>query len=180
MEQLTNQVRKACALHHHDRVPVVSKDNRPLMPCRPAKAKKLLNSGKAEPRWSRLGMFYVQLTIEISSEYNANQYFILANDPGSRYDGFALACKYVQLRIMAVMPEEVHNKMHARRNLRRARRYRKTRRRPWRDRSPDEGWIAPSQLAKVLFRLAIVKELCRLFPVKYLIVEDVKFDHYKK
>jgi hypothetical protein len=104
----------------------------------------------------------------------------LANDPGSKYDGFALACKYVQLRFMAIMPEEVHDKMRARGNLRRARRYRNTRRRPWRDRSPGEGWIAPSQLAKVLFRLTIVKELCKLFPVKYFIVEEVKFDHYNK
>lgn len=104
----------------------------------------------------------------------------MANDPGSKFDGFALACKYVQLRLMAVMPEDVHNKMHARKNLRRTRRYRNARKRPWRSRSPGEGWIAPSQLAKVLFRLAIVKELCRLFPVKYLIVEDVKFDHYNK
>ncbi|MBC7325529.1 MAG: RRXRR domain-containing protein, partial [Moorella sp. (in: Bacteria)] len=117
---------------------------------------------------------------EIASEYNANQYFILANDPGSKYDGFALACKYVQLRLMAVMPGDVHDKMDARRNLRRARRYRNARRRPWRDRSPGPDWIAPSQLAKVLFRLAIVKELCKLFPVRYFIVEDVKFDHYNK
>jgi hypothetical protein len=180
VEQLINQVRKACALHYYDRVPVVSKDNKPLMPCKPSKAKKLLKSGRAEPRWSKLGLFYVQLTIEITSEYNQNQYFTLANDPGSKFDGFALACKYVQLRLMAIMPEEVHDKMDARGNLRRARRYRNTRRRPWRPRSPGPDWIAPSQLAKVLFRLAIVKELCKLFPVKYFIVEDVKFNHYAK
>jgi hypothetical protein len=150
------------------------------MPCKPSKAKKLLNSGKAEPRWSKLGLFYIQLTIEITSEYNANQHFILANDPGSRFDGFALACKYVQLRLMAIMPEYVHEKMKNRRELRRARRYRNTRRRPERPRSPGPDWIAPSQLAKVLFRLAIVRELCKLFPIKHFIVEDVKFDHYNK
>jgi hypothetical protein len=81
---------------------------------------------------------------------------------------------------MAVMPEEVHKKMDTRWNLRRARRHRSTRRRPWRPRSLGSNWIAPSQLAKVLFRLAIVRELCRLFPVKHFIVEDVKFDHYNK
>ena len=177
---MEEEIRKACALRFSDRIPVVSEDNRPLMPCRPSKARKLLEAGKAESRWSKLGLFYIQLTIEVTSEYNANQYFILANDPGSRFDGFALACKYVQLRLMAAMPEDVHRKMDTRRNLRRARRYRKTRRRPWRDRSPGEGWIAPCQLSKVLFRLAIVKELCRLFPVKSFIVEDVKFDHYNR
>lgn len=187
---MREEARKACALYYRDRIPVISKDSRPLMPCRPSKAKKLLNSGKAEPRWSKLGLFYIQLTIEITSEYNQNQHFTLANDPGSRFDGFALACKYVQLRIMAVMPEDIADKrkskgrgagkMGNRADLRRARRYRKTRRRPWRPRSPGPDWIAPSQLAKVLFRLVIVRELCRLFPIKHFIVEGVKFNHYNK
>ncbi len=177
---MREEIRKACALYFGDRIPVVSRDGNALMPCRPSKAKKLLEASKAEPRWSKMGLLYIQLTIEITSEYNANQHFILANDPGSKYDGFALACKYVQLRIMTVMPGDVHEKMDVRKNLRRARRYRDTRRRPWRPRSPGPDWIAPSQLAKVLFRLAIVKELCKLFPIKHFIVEDVKFDHYNK
>lgn len=191
MEQLTNQVKKACGFYHHDRIPVVSKDGRPLMPCKPSKARKLLERNKAIPRWSKLGLFYVQLTIEITSGYNQNQYFALANDPGSKFDGFALACKYVQLRLMAVMPDKIADKrkpgkkgkpgkMGTRANLCRARRYRNTRRRPWRSRSPGLKWIAPSQLAKVLFRVAIVDELCRLFPVTHFIVEDVRFDHYSK
>jgi hypothetical protein len=175
-----NEVRKACALYFSNRIPVISKDNIPLMPCKPSKARKLLQSGKAKPGWSKLGFFYIQLTIEITSEPNAGQYFVLANDPGSKFDGFALGFKYVQLRLMAVMPRKVHEKMKTRRDLRRARRYRNTRRRPWRPRSPGEGWIAPSQLAKILFRLAIVRELCRLFPVKYFVVEDVRFNHYAK
>lgn len=188
---MEEEIKKACALHFSNRIPVISKDGSPLMPCKPSKAKKLLNTGKAEPRWSKLGLFYVQLTIEVTSEYNQNQYFILANDPGSKYDGFALGFYYIQLRIMAVMPDKIADKrksgkkgkpgkMGNRSNLRRARRYRKTRRRPWRPRSPGPDWVAPSQLAKVLFRLAIVRELCKLFPVKYFIVEDVKFDHYSK
>lgn len=168
---MEEEIKKACALHFSNRIPVISKDGSPLMPCKPSKAKKLLNTGKAEPRWSKLGLFYVQLTIEVTSEYNQNQYFILANDPGSKYDGFALGFYYIQLRIMAVMPDKIADKrksgkkgkpgkMGNRSNLRRARRYRKTRRRPWRPRSPGPDWVAPSQLAKVLFRLAIVRELC--------------------
>lgn len=188
-------IRIATGLYFSDRVPVISKDGKPLMPCKPSKARKLLNQDKAIPRWSKLGIFYIQLTIEIKSEYNANQSFVLANDPGSKFDGFALGCKYVQLRLMAVMPDKIADKrksgkkgkkeskkgtgkMGTRANLRRSRRYRKTRRRPWRDRSPSEGWISPSQLAKVLFRTAIVDELCKLFPVTHFIVEDVRFDHY--
>lgn len=173
-------VRIATGLYFSDRVPVVSKDGKPLMPCKPSKARKLLNQDKAIPRWSKLGIFYIQLVIEIKSEYNINQNFILASDPGSKFDGFALGCKYVQFRMMVIMPEEVHGKIDTRGNLRRARRYRNTRRRPWRPRSPGQKWIAPSQLAKVQFRLAIIDELCRLFSITHFIVEDVKFNHYSK
>jgi hypothetical protein len=150
------------------------------MPCRPAKARKLLRAGKAEARWSKLGLFYVQLTIEITSEHNGGgQSFVLAHDPGSRYDGMALGCRSVQLRLMLVLPGKVARKVKARRELRRFRRYRKTRRRPWRPRSPGSGWVALSQLAKVLFRLAVVRELCRLFPVSCFVVEDVRFNHFR-
>lgn len=189
--QLQSEIKKACTLYFSNRIPVVSRDNKPLMPCKPSKARKLLEQNKAVPRWSKLGLFYIQLTIEITSEYNRNQFFILAHDPGSKYDGFALGFRYIQLRLMAVMPEKIADreekpgrkrpgKMTNRRNLRRARRHRNTRRRPCRPRSPGPNWIAPSQLAKVRFRLAIVRELCKLFPVGYFIVEDVRFDHHNK
>lgn len=172
---------QALALFFCDRVPVVSKDGRPLMPCRPAKARKLLSSGKAEPRWSKLGIFYLQLEIDIRSEYNAGgQGFVLAHDPGGKYDGLALGFKVAQFRAMLVLPQTVAGKMKDRRSLRRFRRHRKTRRRPWRSRSPGEGWVAPSQLAKVLFRLAVVRELCRLFQVTHFIVEEVRFNHRRK
>jgi len=184
-------VKIASALHFADRVPVVSLDGKPLMPCKPAKARKLMEQNKAIPRWSKFGIFYIQLLIEIKSPYNHNQSFILANDPGSNFDGFALGCKYVQLRAMAVLPTKISDKrkdkedfstgkMGSRANLRRGRRYRNCRRRPWRPRSHGKGYITPSQLAKVQFRLAITKELCKLFPITHFIVEDVKFDHYNK
>ena len=32
----------------------------------------------------------------------------------------------------------------------------------------------------MLFQLVVVRELCRLFPIKCFIVEDVKFNNYKK
>ena len=173
-------VKLATALHFSDRIPVVSKDGKPLMPCKPSKARKLLEQNKAVPKWSKLGLFYIQLLIEVKSVYNNNQSLVLASDPGSKFDGFALGCKYIQLRMMAVLPSGVHKKMETRRNLRRAKRFRNTRRRPCRPRSQGPDWIAPSQLAKVQFRLAIIKELCKLFPVTHFIVEDVRFDHYNK
>ncbi len=40
-----------------DKIPVNSKSGKPLMPCKPAKARKLLQSGKAVKKWSKLGIF---------------------------------------------------------------------------------------------------------------------------
>jgi hypothetical protein len=67
-----------------------------------------------------LGLFYLPLLIEAISTYNDNQSFVLGNDPGSKFDGFALGCQYVQLRMMAVLPNGVRKKMETRKSLRRA------------------------------------------------------------
>ena len=48
------------------RIPVVDKNNQPLMPTTPARARKWVESGKAVKRWSKCGQFYVQLTVEPS------------------------------------------------------------------------------------------------------------------
>lgn len=66
--------------------------------------------------------------------------------------------------------------------MRRFRRYRKTWRRPCRfdNRRRGDYWIAPSQLAKVQFRLKIVKELCKIFPIKRVGIEDIAYNHYAK
>ena len=43
------------------RVPVVSASGEPLMPCKPAKARELLEAGKAVQGWSEDGAFHIQL-----------------------------------------------------------------------------------------------------------------------
>ncbi len=164
-----------------DRVPVISKSGKPLMPCKPAKARKLLQSGKAEKRWSKLGIFYIQLTFDPTSEINENQKIVLSVDPGSKFDGYAVTTKTVNLTGMSELPSGIADKLETRRTMRRARRYRNTRQRPRRfDNRNREGFIAPSQKSKVDFRLKIIKEICKLFPVMDFSVEDVAFNHYKK
>jgi hypothetical protein len=84
-----------------------------------------------------------------------------------------------------VLPKGIagkHGKIETRRRMRRARRYRKTPRRAKRfnNRCRPKGWLAPSQKAKVDFRIKIVDELRRLYPINRFVVEDVRFDHYRK
>jgi len=164
-------------------VPVVSADGAPLMPCKPLKARKLLESGLAEKRWNKLGQFYLQLRFEPKSDLNQNQQVCLAVDPGSKWDGVAVVSKKGVLTSgMLVLPSKVAEKLKQRSQMRRSRRYRNTPRRAKRsdNRRQRNGWIAPSQKAKVDFRTKIVDELCTVYPANRFAVEDVRFNHYKK
>lgn len=162
------------------RVPVVSMEGKALMPTTPAKARKLIRGGVAEKKWNKLGIFYIQMLIPVGEEV---QDMSLGIDPGSKYDGYAVASeKETAVKGMAILPHKVQQKLTNRRQLRRARRYRNTRRRECRfdNRSRQEGWIAPSQKAKIQLRLKIIRELLRIYPIRQVIVEDVRFNHYKK
>ncbi len=43
------------------RVPVVSVNGKPLMPTKPAKARKMMRDGVAVGKFNKLGIFYVQM-----------------------------------------------------------------------------------------------------------------------
>ena len=145
------------------------------MPTIPAHARVMLRDGVAQARRNKLGLFYIQILIPVGT---ATQPITLALDPGSKHEGVAVASnKQVEISVQVNLPDQTHKKMETRRNLRRARRYRKTPRRPERCNNRRHGgryWIAPSQLAKVQARLKAVRELCRIYPVKQIVVENVR------
>jgi hypothetical protein len=162
------------------RVPVVGVDGRPLMPTTPQRARKLLRDGVAEKCWNKLGQFYLQMLRPVGIN---KQPVCLAIDTGSKWDGMAVVTKkQVLTTAELVLPSGIAHKLEVRRQMRRARRYRKTPRRAKRfdNRRRPEGWIASSQKAKVDFRTKIVDELCRIYPINRFAVEDVRFNHYKK
>ena len=132
------------------RVPVVSKDGNPLMPTKPAKARKMIEGRVAKKCWSKTGIFYIQMLIPVGKQV---QDVALAIDPGSKYDGYAVSgSKDVALKAMAIMPQKVQQKVTERRQLRHGRRYRNTRRRKARfdNRKRKAGWIAPGSLRSKL------------------------------
>ncbi|WXG43216.1 MAG: RRXRR domain-containing protein [Promethearchaeati archaeon SRVP18_Atabeyarchaeia-1] len=162
------------------RVPVASVNGQPLMPTTPQRARTLLRAGIAEKRWNKLGQFYIQMRQDIASN---RQGLCLAVDTGSKWDGVAvLSTIGVITSSMLVLPLGVAERLDRRRMIRRARRHRKTRRRPQRfdNRRKPEGWLAPSQKAKVDFRIRIVDELCKIYPATQFAVEDVHFNKYKR
>ncbi|MDI6710481.1 MAG: RRXRR domain-containing protein [Bacillota bacterium] len=159
------------------RVPVVNVDGKPLMPTTPRKARLLIKDGLAKPRRNKLGLFYVQMLRPVGTK---TQFMAVAVDPGAKYDGLAVASqRQVELKAMVFLPDDVPKKMETRRNLRRARRYRNTPRRPKRfDNRKRKGyWLAPTQKSKVETRLKVVRELCKTYPVELIVTEDVRFNH---
>jgi hypothetical protein len=149
------------------------------MPCSPAKARKLLTNGGAVRKWTKTGVFYIQLTTTTGKH---TQPLVLGYDPGAKYDGFCVTSeKQMQTSGMLVVDNRIAKKMEQRRNMRRARRYRKTRRRPARfdNRKKPEGWLPPSIKAKVDMRIQFLKHLLAIYPISTAIVEDVKIDGNK-
>ncbi|MCF6094320.1 RRXRR domain-containing protein [Microaerobacter geothermalis] len=158
------------------KVPVVHQDGTPLMPCSPAKARKLLKQGAAVKKWTKTGIFYIQLTTPTSKH---TQQMAMGIDPGAHYDGYCIATKeQMQLSGMLVVKNRIAKKMEQRRNMRRARRFRKTRRRPKRftNRLRKEGWLPPSIKAKVELRIRLIESLLKIYPITDFAVEDMKVD----
>lgn len=138
-------------------VPVVHQDGTPLMPCSPSKARKPLRTGAAGRKWTKTGIFYIQLTTPTSAHAQA---MTLGHDPGAHYDGVAIVtAKQVQMTGMLEVKNRISKKLEQRRNMRRARRFRKTRRRPARfdNRTRAKGWLPPSIQAKVGMRQAFLQ-----------------------
>lgn len=168
-------------MSHNPRVAVLAPDGAPLMPTTASRARKWIEAGKAVPKRTKEGVFYVQLAEEPSGR--ETQDMELAVDPGSKYDGYAVSgSREVALLGMAILPTRVRKRMEVRSQQRRTRRSRNCRRRKARfdNRKKKEGWMAPSQLAKVQLRTRLMERLCGLFPVTDVVIEDVKFDHYRK
>ena len=138
--------------------------------------RKLIRDGKAVKHWTREGAFYIQLTFETSKH---TQPMCLGIDPGAKFDGYAvLTDQEIVTSGMAILPD-IRKKVETRRMLRKNRRHRKNRRRKARQKdTKKQGWISPTQRAKVDFRLTLIDNNFQLYLITHFAVEDVWFDHY--
>jgi hypothetical protein len=154
------------------RVPVVDRRGVPLMPCTPAKARHLLKRGKACVRWSKLGLFCLQLEYEQEPD---NQRLVVGVDPGSKFEGFSVVgTQETVLNVMAEAPTHVKQAVAVRRTMRRARRSRKWRR-PSRNhnRLANAKRLPPSTRSRWAAKARIVWQLKRTLPLTDAAVEDV-------
>lgn len=158
------------------RVPVWAPDGEPLMPTKPSRARRWIKEGKAKPVRTKLNIFGVQLLVEPSGR--AKQPIVLGIDPGSKYTGIAVASKEAILcGLHLELPDWIKERMKKRRELRRNRRYRKTRRRAPRFLNRKGHKILPSILARKQMELRVVRELAETYPIAEIAIEDVAYRH---
>lgn len=167
-----------------NRVFVVDKNGKPLMPCHPARARELLKKGRA--RVYRREPFTIQI-LDRTREESKVQPIRLKIDPGAKTTGIALVSFGQNGQKVIWAAELVHRgrwikaKMSKRRQWRNSRRSRKTRyRKPrFKNRKRSEGWLPPSLQSRVDNIEGWVKRLRGYAPIAALSVELAKFDTQK-
>ena len=156
------------------RTPIVDAEDKPLMPCTSVRARLLLKTGKAFAKRNKLGIFYLQLNHTVDA---TNQPLTLGVDSGSKFEAFSVVgTKDTILNIMSEATTWVKKTIEQRRNMRRSRRYRKTRYRQCRfnNRLTNRTHIPPSTKARWDTKLRIINQLEKILPIQSIIAEDIK------
>jgi len=155
---------------------VLDINRKPLSPCHPAKARKLLKQGKV--KIFKKYPFTIILNNEIKEENNNT--YRLKIDYGSRYTGLAILKNNQEVIWMAQIQHKFHIKsnLDARRGFRKRRRYKNLRYRKPRflNRKRKENWIPPSLESRVNNIKIWVNRLQKLIPLTHILYENVKFD----
>ena len=154
---------------------VLDTKHKPLTPCKPSLARKLLKVGKAKV--FRLYPFTIILRKEVTDDPRP---MILKIDPGSKVTGLAilLGSDLIWVAQLTHRGQAIKASLDSRRSLRRGRRSRHTRYRQARflNRTRPKGWLAPSLRHRVETTLTWVNKLSRLAPVRTIFQELVRFD----
>lgn len=163
------------------KVYVQDKNGKPLDPTNPARARQLLNRGRAEP--VQRDPFTIQL-LDRAREVSTVHKVMLGIDAGYSKVGFSAVTvddEREMIKGVLKLRSDIPKKLEERRMYRRNRRSRNTRYRKPRfdNREKEEGWFAPSIQHKLNRHKQLVKEIKELLPVKNIRVEVAKFDQQK-
>ena len=155
---------------------VLSKDGKPLMPCKPAKARKLLRDGKAKV--VKRTPFTIQLNFECENQV---QPVTLGVDTGFKNIGLSAVSNNKKL-----FSAEVELRTDIPKLLKEKRMYRRTRRnklwyRPARflNRGVKKGWLAPSVEHRLDSHIRAINLVKSILPVSEINVEASAFDIQK-
>ncbi len=154
---------------------VLDTNKKPLTPCKPSMARKLLTAGKAAI--FRRFPFTIILKKAVTATVKS---IALKLDPGSKTTGIALLQgeKVIFGAELTHRGQAIKASLESRRSLRRGRRNRHTRYRQARffNRTRKKGWLAPSLQHRVETTLTWVDKLRRLAPIGLIVQELVRFD----
>jgi hypothetical protein len=158
---------------------VLSRFEKPLMPCSPRKARLLLKQNKAKV--IRRTPFTIQLLYGSGS---AVQPVVLGVDSGYEHVGLSAVSEKAELFTAEVLlRKDVSKLLTERRMYRHNRRSRKTRYRKARFlnrvRTKHKGWLAPSIQHKLDSHLRIIQKAATILPVSKIIIETASFDIQK-
>lgn len=165
------------------RVPVVDINGKALMPSKPGRVRRWIKDGKAVGKWSKLGIFYVQLLVQPSGRNT--QDIAVGIDPGKQFSGIAVQSKQATLFTAHLeLPfKNVTKRMAQRAIMRRTRRSRRINRKlPFKQRAHrqkrynnrKQGGMPPSIRSNKLLELRVLKLITDIFPVTDVVYEVVK------
>ncbi len=158
---------------------VLDTNKKPLEPCSPTIAKKLLRAGKA----AVYRQYPFTIILKKAVELKKVKPYQLKLDPGSKTTGIAILQdnQLIWAAELSHRGQQIKDDLESRRSLRRGRRGRKTRYRKPRffNRNREKGWLAPSLEHRVLTTMTWVKRLIKLCPINSIAMELVKFDPQK-
>ncbi|NNN11361.1 MAG: HNH endonuclease [Acidimicrobiaceae bacterium] len=163
---------------------VLDKHGNPLMPCSPARTRKLLKSKRA--RIHRLAPFVIRL-VDRDAEHSEVAGVEIGIDPGSKATGISVfrASSDTRVGLVAIELQHrgqyIHKKLQQRSGYRRGRRSRNLRYRSPRfnNRTKSKGWSAPSLQHRVDSAMSLVTRLRKWTPVTGIHQELVRFDMQK-
>ena len=163
---------------------IINKEGQPLMPCKPQKARKLLQENKA------MVVKYEPFTIQL--KYGSASYkqpVTLGIDAGSVHIGASASTEKQELYASETVMRSGDGKasivrlLAKRLELRRSRRNRKTRYRKARFLNrvhrKHKGWLAPSVENKINVHLKLVADIHKILPITKVVVEVAQFDIQK-
>ena len=157
---------------------VVDTNKTPLVPCHEAKARRLLNAGKA----AIFRRYPFTIILKRKVENPVAQDLRIKLDPGSKTTGIAIVSDTTgTIAFAAVLAHRGHavkESLDSRRSNRRGRRNRHTRYRKARfqNRRRPKGWLPPSLQSRISNIMTWVERLTRLCPIKNISMELVRFD----
>jgi len=154
---------------------VIDTNKKPLTPCRPITARKLLSVGKAAV--FRRFPFIIVLKKEVAEKPKS---ITIKLDPGSKTTGIALlqGNQVIWGAELTHRGQAIKASLESRRSIRRNRRSRHTRYRMARflNRTRQKGWLAPSLQHRVETTITWVHKIIRFAPVGAIVQELVRFD----